>query len=120
MIRHTKNIINEKILYQSKLELKFIDWCNTNQLIIKNGPSLKYNFNGKDRIYKVDFRLNNVLIETKDDHIWHQNDLKSGKWAAKIAAVENEIKNNNLYKKYYVLKPQNWNELIKKIKQDIV
>jgi hypothetical protein len=118
-IRFTKNINNEKILYQSKLELKFIDWCNNNQVIIYNGPNLKYNFKDKDHVYKVDFRINNILVETKDDHIWHRNEIKSGKWAAKVSAVDNEIKKNN-YKKYFVLTPKNWDQLIKQIKQDIV
>jgi hypothetical protein len=118
-IRFSKNINNEKILYQSKLELKFINWCNDNNFIVKNGPSLKYNFKDKERIYKVDFNINNVLVETKDDHIWHLNDIKNGKWAAKVNAVEKEI-NNKTYKKYYVLTPKNWDQLINKIKQDIV
>jgi len=118
-IRDTKNINNQKILYQSKLELKFIDWCKENLLVVNNGPNLKYNFKDKERTYKVDFKVNNVLVETKDDHIWHQNDIKTGKWAAKVSAVEKEL-NNNTYKKYYVLTPKNWDQLIKQIKQDIV
>ena len=36
-IRNTKNVINQQIMYQSKLELKFIKWCNDNNIIVVNG-----------------------------------------------------------------------------------
>lgn len=106
-IRVTKNINNEQILYQSKLELKFINWCNDNNIIVKNGPKVKYNFGDKDRIYKVDFQINKTLIEIKDDHIWHKNDLLSGKWKAKETGVYKLIENKE-YDEYFIIKPNNW------------
>jgi hypothetical protein len=60
-IRKTHNINNEIILYQSKLEFKFITWCNNNGIILYNGPKVEYVFNEKSRIYRVDFRINNIL-----------------------------------------------------------
>lgn len=106
-IRRTTNSINDIILYQSKLEFKFITWCNNNSLIVKNGPILKYNFENKERNYKVDFVINDLLIEIKDNHIWYKNDIKSGKNAAKIKSAMNEIEKGN-YKDYYLITPDVW------------
>jgi hypothetical protein len=110
-IRKYKNTINETIMYQSKLELKFIDWCNNNGILVKNGPKIQYNFNNKDRTYRVDFMINKKLIEIKDNHIWHSQDLKSGKWDAKEKAVFELIK-QGIYEEYTMITPKNWvNEL---------
>lgn len=113
-IRKFKNYNNELILYQSKLELKFIEWCNQNKIIIINGPNIPYFFNNKDRIYRVDFQIKTTLIEIKDDHIWHKNDLKSGKWESKEKAVYELIKEGK-YDNYYLIKPNNWDEYMNKI-----
>ena len=112
-IRHTKNNMNETILYQSKLELKFITWCNNNNITVHNGPKVGYQFNIK-REYRVDFKINNTLIEIKDNHIWHQNDVKSGKFLAKCNAI-NELIKNNIYDNFYVINPSNWNNMLNKL-----
>lgn len=106
-IRTTTNNINDKILYQSKLELKFIDWCNNHGLTVYNGPHLKYSFENKERTYKVDFRIKDLLIEVKDNHIWHRNEVKSGKRNEKENAIYKSIK-EGLYKEYFILTPKNW------------
>jgi len=113
-IRPIKNINNQTILYQSKLELKFINWCSNNNVLVTNGPNVDYFFNGKDRKYKVDFQIGNVLIETKDFHIWHRNQVDSGMWQSKVDAVNKYIKENNLYK-YFFITPQNWNQMMKEL-----
>ena len=41
-IHSIQNINNEIIIYQSKLELKFIHWCNNNNFVVRNGEN--YNF----------------------------------------------------------------------------
>jgi hypothetical protein len=117
-IRTTKNCINDIILYQSKLELNFINWCNNNSIIVKNGPSLSYIFQDIERKYKVDFIIKDLLIEIKDNHIWHKNDIKTGKHEAKINAVKEAIKNGN-YKEYYLITPDIWVNTLKIIKQQI-
>lgn len=109
-IRPTKNINNDVIIYQSKLELKFIDWCNSNNIIVNNGPNLNYIFNDKERKYRVDFQINDILIEIKDFHIWHKNQVESGMWEAKI----NAVKNSN--KKYFFITPNNWNQMLSELK----
>ncbi len=114
-IRNTKNLLNEQIIYQSKLELKFIKWTIENNIIVKNGPSISYDFEGKIRKYRVDFRINDILIEIKDNHIWHVNELKSGKWEAKEKAVQEELV-KGVYKDFYLITPSNWIYYLNKIK----
>jgi len=115
-IRTTKNCINDIILYQSKLELNFINWCNNNSIIVKNGPVISYVFQDIKRNYKVDFMINDLLIEIKDNHIWYRNDIKSGKNDAKINAVKEAIQNGD-YKEYYLITPDIWVNTLKIIKQ---
>jgi len=113
-IRPIKNLNNDIITYQSKLELKFIKWCNNNNLLVKNGPNIDYIFDDKNKKYRVDFQVDNLLIEIKDFHIWHKNQVESGLWDEKVNAVNEYIKNNNL-KKYILMTPHNWNQISKEI-----
>ncbi len=113
-VRSTTNIRNEKIVYQSVPELDLIKYCNVNSILIQNGPMIPYNFMGKKLKYKVDFKIKNILIEIKDNHIWHRNEILSGKWGAKeSAAIEYSKKNNLEYR--LIMK-----EDVKKLKDDIV
>jgi hypothetical protein len=112
-LKSYKNLNNEKILYQSKLELKFISFCNDNKILVTNGPKIKYFFNGKNRTYKVDFQSGNKLIEIKDQHIWHKKELESGKWQAKETAARNYSKENSL--EYSIITPVNWLEDLNKL-----
>jgi hypothetical protein len=114
-IRSIKNNNNDILIYQSKLELKFINWCNSNNIIVKNGPNIDYKFNDKDRKYKVDFQINDILIEIKDFHIWHRNQVESGLLKAKENAVDNYIKENGT-KKYFFITPNNWNQMLIELK----
>ena len=70
---------------------------------------IPYIFNNKERLYKVDFQINDTLIEVKDNHVWHKNDIKSGKFKAKMDAVE-KINNN-----FYLLTPTNWSNILNKL-----
>ena len=120
-IRTTKNSVNEIILYQSKMELNFINWCNNNAIIVKNGPVLPYVFQGIERKYKVDFMIkygasDAVLIEIKDNHVWYRNDIKSGKHDAKLKAVRTAIEKGD-YKEYYLITPDIWVNTLKTIKE---
>lgn len=126
-IRTTKNCVNDIILYQSKLELNFINWCNNNSIIVKNGPVLPYVFLDVARKYKVDFEIkggdakassdaSGLLIEIKDRHIWYRNDIKSGKHEAKLSAVRAAIEKGD-YKEYYLITPDIWVNTLKTIKQ---
>lgn len=111
-IRQFKNCNGTNITYQSKLELKFITYCNKNNIIVENGPKINYKHNNKQKRYIVDFYLPelNVLIEIKDNHHWHKENKQNGKWDAKINAV-NVLVNNNKYNEFMLIYS---NELIKK------
>jgi hypothetical protein len=100
-IKTTKNILDENIKYQSKLELELIDFCEENKIIIKNGPKLNYKFKGRDLKYYVDFEIQNFVIEIKDNHIWHKRELESGKWNSKEESAKQYSKLNN--KKFFLL-----------------
>ena len=124
-IRTTKNCVKDIILYQSKLELNFINWCNNNSIIVRNGPVLPYVFLDVARKYKVDFVIKcgaakasgdgDILIEIKDNHIWYRNDIKSGKHEAKLSAVRAAIEKGD-YKEYYLITPDIWVNTLKTIK----
>lgn len=96
-IRGEKNILGERITYQSKLEHKFIKFCAENQIVVQDGQKLNYNWNGKNRKYVVDYYLPDLklLIELKDDHIWHKKQVENGVWKAKMDAVEKYIQEND-------------------------
>jgi hypothetical protein len=86
-IHSIQNINNEIIIYQSKLELKFIRWCNNNNILVNNCSNI---LSGK-----VDFQINDYLIEIKG-LIWHKDDYKP-------------------QKNYFFITPQNWNQQTKEL-----
>jgi len=100
------NSNGEKILYQSKLELKFIIFCNDLGIIVNNGPKIMYHFNEKQHTYKVDFKVDNYLIEIKDNHIWHKLQIESGKWTAKETAAKKYCHEN--YLEFMMITPDTW------------
>jgi hypothetical protein len=55
------------------------------------------------------------MIEIKDNHIWHKNEMKNGKWNAKETAARSLIDNKN-YFGYYMIFPKNWVNMTKRIK----
>lgn len=113
-IRSTKNLNNEIVLYQSKLELKFIEWAKSQNLVVKNGPSIAYDFHDKMKKYKVDFQIADILIEIKDFHIWHKNQVYSGQWSKKLNTVNEYILNNKLGR-FFFITPNNWNQMCKEL-----
>jgi len=94
------------ILWQSIPERRFIEWCEENKITIKNGPTVLYIFKEKQHKYRVDFELpdKKMLIEIKDNHCWHNEQVKSGKFRAKeLSAIEwCKIHNYN----YHVIFPK--------------
>jgi hypothetical protein len=75
---------------------------------VKNGPTIPC----IERKYKVDFRINDLLIEIKGN----KNDTKLGKNDAKIDAVKEAIE-KGMYKEYYLITPDIWVNTLKTIKQ---
>ena len=116
-IRSFKNLANKTICYQSKFELKFIRYCNENKILLINGPKISYNRanSNKSHSYRVDFAIPKLklLIEIKDNHIWHKDQVVSGKWEEKVKGVDNFLKNKDIYKdviyeKYIIIFPKNY------------
>jgi hypothetical protein len=115
--RKHKNCENKIIIYQSKFEKKFIDYCNKMSIVLYNGPTISYYWkDAKEHKYYVDFIIEKlgILIELKDEHIWHKKDVESGKWQAKVDACMKYIENKNL-KEYLFITPKNYQDKIKYI-----
>ena len=82
-------------MYERKQE--FFDVLSKN-ILIQNGINIKYFFNDKERTYNIDFFIpsKKLLIEIKDNHIWHKNQMKSGRWEVKDKKAKEYAKNNGL------------------------
>ncbi len=106
----------DKIRWQSIPEKRFIEWCQDNNINIKNGPKIPYVFNDIKRTYIVDFELPNIkyLIEIKDNHCWYKNQVKTGKQPEKEkCAIEWSTNNNYEYK---IVFPK----MLQRIKEEIL
>lgn len=115
-IRFMQNSQGERICFQSKFELKFIQFCNEHKIVLQNGPKIQYVWNGSSHMYKCDFYIpsNRLLVEIKDNHCWHKQQLASGKWEAKAAAANKLVENNpGKYTKYIVVYPGSYMEFTK-------
>jgi len=86
-------IFNEKIIYKSFEELKFIKSCEQAYLNVKQGPRIKYILDDKERYYFVDFETDKYLFEIKSSHFWYKQALESGEILAKEKAAKNYAKN---------------------------
>jgi hypothetical protein len=53
-IKAVKNILNQNVLYQTNMQLKFIKWCNANNFVIVNGEKM------------LDYKINHILIKVMD------------------------------------------------------
>ena len=80
--------INESLHYQTNPELKFIYYCQNNNINIKDGPSISYTLDEKKHVYHIDFETDNYLIEIKSSHGWYKRNIKSGKIDAKNKAAK--------------------------------
>lgn len=96
----------DTIMWQSIPERRFIEWCEEHNIIIKNGPKIEYTFNDKKHIYRVDFELpaHKMLIEMKDNHCWHKEQVVSGKFEAKELTAKEWCKISNY--SYHVIFPK--------------
>ena len=62
---------NTNIHYQGSYELDFLNRYY-DEILIENGPSIKYKFKGKNKVYHSDFYLpeRNIIIEVKSDYTY--------------------------------------------------
>jgi hypothetical protein len=121
-MRAVNNCEGNNVLFQSLLEKKFLDWCEERKLAVVNGPRVPYLQNGKAHIYRVDFQIPSlgILIEVKDMHIWHRQQVESGKWQAKEDAARAYVTSNGL-KTFILIMPLTWSQSLQQIiNEDIV
>jgi len=85
-IYYTK--FGDKIHYQSKDELRFIQTCEEKDIKIFDGPTLKYLLNEKEHVYHCDFETNGFIIEIKATHQYYYEALESGEIDAKNKAAQ--------------------------------
>lgn len=113
-----KKYNDEGLLYQSGLELFFIKECEKRNIKIKNGIEIPYYFKGINRTYLTDFYLPDykLIIELKDNHIWHKKQVESGKWQYKENAALEYCKNNNTI--FKLLFPKDLNTFFEDIERD--
>jgi len=110
-VRPTENIEGTRITFQSKMELEFVNFCAQHNIVVENGPNLEYTWNNGSHKYRVDFYIPqlNALVEIKAEHCWHNEQVKNGKWQAKIDAVNAAIE-RKIYSSYFLIFPRNYEE----------
>lgn len=83
--------MEDGLFYQSNLEYNFIQKCKKRGINILNGPIIKYWNNNSYHFYTTDFFLPeyNIVIEIKDNHVWHKKQIENGIWKTK---EENAVK----------------------------
>lgn len=88
-LRQIKNCRGANLLYQSKLEKKFVEALNEAGVEVVNGPRVVYEWNGSPHTYRVDFMIPqlDMVLELKGEHHWHKQQVANGKWAAKEEAA---------------------------------
>ena len=109
--------INGTLYYQGNFELKFINTCLKENIDIVNGPVIPYIYNNKKHLYTTDFYLPkyNMVIELKDNHIWHKKQVESGKWEKKENGAKQYCNINGL--KYVLLFPNDIDTFFKTLKE---
>ena len=109
---------NDNLFYQSQKELEFIEKCVENNIDITNGPKIPYTYKSSTHCYKVDFKLPylKLLVEIKDEHIWHKQQVENGKWRAKEMSALKYCEQNGL--KFILLFPKNFDNFFKTIERD--
>jgi hypothetical protein len=90
---HEYTLKNGNVIhYQSKPELRFIQYCEENNIEIFDGDAVEYTLGGVARIYRVDFKIKQNdrfrLIEIKGKHKWYWESLESGEFLTKVIAAQ--------------------------------
>ena len=87
---------DDTIAVQGSYEQKFVQFCESNNIRVHNGPTIKYAYNGTIHHYFVDFEVEttngNKLVEIKSTY-WY--DKQKDKVMAKNAAATDYCKLNN-------------------------
>ena len=106
---------DDNLTYQSNQELTFIEKCKQRGILIVDGPSVPYEYEGRLHFYNVDFSLpeKQMLVEIKDNHVWHKKQVESGKWEAKESSAIEYAKENGYT--YHLLFPEDIDNFFKTV-----
>jgi hypothetical protein len=98
---------NSDLTYQTKYELHFIEFCNINNIEIKNGIPIPYKINDENHTYYPDFYIPkyNLIIEIKSDYTYEKYKIRN------LIKMEYTLKNN--YNYLFVIN-KNYDELLTK------
>lgn len=80
--------------YRGTYELDFINYCDSKNIEFINGPSIKYEFNGKIKIYHSDFfiKSKNLICEVKSSYTYNfDKELNEAKKLGSIKSGYNFI-----------------------------
>lgn len=62
------------VTYRGSYELDFIKYCEENSIIVENGPTIKFKFNNKNKVYFSDFYVPkyNLIVEIKSSYYYNR------------------------------------------------
>lgn len=111
-------VLESGLTYQSKMELQFINECQQRGIDVLNGADIKYYFNNGYHSYRVDYFLPHykLQVELKDNHVWHRQQVESGKWKAKEQAAQDFCKTQNMH--FVLLFPQDFEQFFLNLERD--
>lgn len=112
--RNCYNINNSSVMYCSLQELKFINWCNNNGILVNNGTVISYEFASEIKTYRIGFLVGNTLIDIKDN-IWDRDKRTGPKWQAKESAAR-KLVSDGKYDDYIIITPKIWIDNVKYLK----
>jgi hypothetical protein len=61
--------------YRGTYELDFLKFCEKNNIEVSNGPSIKFKYDNKDKVYHSDFFIEelNLICEIKSEYTYNSN-----------------------------------------------
>lgn len=91
--------------YRGTYELDFLKFCDKNNIIIENGPSIKFNYNDKDKVYHSDFFIKrlNLICEIKSEYTYNAN--------IELNLMKRDASISNGYNFIFII-DKNYNELL--------
>lgn len=110
--RYESNINGENIAYKTKMQLKFIKYCNNNEIICINGPRDIIIENFPEPIY-IDFKVGNYFIDIVGNKEYQEEESEKTKFLRSyivdgkyiIIYPHNYVKYTRLFKKNESITP---------------
>ncbi len=104
----------DSLSYNSEAEALFIKTCESKNIRVLNGPTIKYELYGKQHLYYPDFLiLEKYIVEIKGSNHHYLEALASGEIDAKnLAAQRFSEENNKVF--LYLLDYEDYNEILEK------